>query len=52
MKKKTARRFLNRNQWRIAKEKIDGWPSKAFRKHVKLCHKIPKTNIVNEKPVT
>ena len=51
MKKKTARRFLSRNRWKIAKEKIDEWPSKAFKKHVELCQKILKTNTVNENPV-
>ena len=40
MKKKTARRFLARNHWRIAREKINEWPSKSFKKHVKFCRKV------------
>ena len=40
MKKKTARRFLARNQWQIAKQKVDKWPSKSFKKHVQFCIKV------------
>jgi len=42
MKKKTARRFLNRNKWNIAKAKIDEWPSLSFKRHVKFCIKVLK----------
>ena len=40
IKKKTARRFLNRNAWKIAKQSVDGYPSKAFNKRVRLCREI------------
>jgi len=40
MKIKTARRFLNRNKWNIAKAKIEEWPSRSLKRRVKFCRKI------------
>lgn len=39
MKPKNAKRFLLRNSHKIAREKINDWPSKSFKDQVKKCQK-------------
>jgi len=39
MKKKTARRFLNRSKWKIACLNIWGWPDNSFTRRIMNARK-------------